>query len=38
MISDIDNNSNVNDIIKGIAVLKNSYWNNTYKETMKICL
>ena len=38
MISGIDNNSNVNDIIKDIASLKNSYWNNTYEETMKICL
>jgi translation initiation factor eIF-2B subunit epsilon len=34
----IDNKSNIEDIIKELASLKNSYFNNTYEETMKQCL
>ena len=38
MISDIDNNTSVNDIIKDLAGLKNRCWNNTFAQTMKVCL
>ena len=34
----IDNKSNIEDIIKELASLKNSFFNNTYEETMKNCL
>ena len=34
----IDNKSNKEDIVKELASLKNSYFNNTYEETMKHCL
>ena len=36
--SGIDNNTNIEYIVKEIANLKNSFWNNTYEETLKICL
>ena len=36
--SGIDNNSNIDDLVKEIGGLKNSYWNNTYEETLKVCL
>ena len=34
----IDKKSNIEDIIKELASLKNSFFNNTYEETMKNCL
>ena len=36
--SGIDKKSNIEDIVKELASLKNSYFNNTYEETMKDCL
>ena len=36
--SGIDKNADKEDLIKEIGSLKNTYWNNTYEETMKICL
>ena len=36
--SGIDNKTSVEDILKDIAGLKNQFWNNTYEQTMKICL
>ena len=38
LVSGIDNNTNIEYIVKEIANLKNSFWNNTYEETLKICL
>ena len=36
--SGIDNKTSVEDILKDIAGLKNQFWNNTYEQTMKVCL
>ena len=38
MTSDLENNTSINDIIKDLAGLKNRCWNNTFAQTMKVCL
>ena len=36
--SGIDNETNIDDMVKELGNLKNSYYTNTFEETMKICL
>ena len=36
--SGIDNETSIDDMVKELGNLKNSYYTNTFEETMKICL